>query len=452
MSGNNVNSNSPREADLLVIGGGIAGLTAGARASMENKTVIVVEISNTLGGNGQFAGYIWSAPNREVMAEWNPEGREALRNNVIDRFSSAVEFIKELGVDVGPAQKQLAYGEGHPFDTNQYIQACKNQIGSTGYFYMGATARRLLTGQHGSVTGAEIELSDGSIIEISSPATLIATGGFQGNAELLADRVHPDAAKMQLRSARQSQGAGLKLATEVGAATGTHNAGFYGHLIPSEVTFRDSGDFVDLSLYYSEHALLFNLNGERFTDESLADHLTTMELLEQPEARGLLIADERVYQNHIIKPYVAGAPSTDKFDLAMQRGGRAGLAEKLDELEDLPEEWGYDGAKIAAAIHDYNATVEAGQDPSPGRAMHAAPLIEPPYYVIETVPAITYPFHGILVDEYARALTEQGEAIPGLYVSGGDMGGLYHRAYAGGIAAATTFSLAAIEHISRIFV
>src|SRR5690625_3630465 len=100
MSGNNVNSNSPREADLLVIGGGIAGLTAGARASMENKTVIVVEISNTLGGNGQFAGYIWSAPNREVMAEWNPEGREALRNNVIDRFSSAVEFIKELGVDV----------------------------------------------------------------------------------------------------------------------------------------------------------------------------------------------------------------------------------------------------------------------------------------------------------------------------------------------------------------
>src|SRR5699024_6884892 len=218
--------------------------------------------------------------------------------------------------------------------------------------------------------------------------------------------IHPDAPKMQLRSSDTSTGEGYQLATAVGAATGTENAGFYGHLIPAEVAFRDSGDFVDLSLYYSEHALLFNLDGERFTDESLADHLTTMELMDQPEARGLLIADERVYQNNIIKPYVAGAPFTDKFELAMKRDGRAGLAEELDDLADLPEEWGYDGAKIAEEIRKYNATLQAGETPTPPRAIQCAPLLEPPYYVIEAVPAITYPFHGVLVDTHARALKE----------------------------------------------
>ena len=66
---------------------------------------------------------------------------------------------------------------------------------------------------------------------------------------------------MQLRSNPHSNGAGYRLATAVGAATGSENAGFYGHLVPSGIPFADPADFVDLSLYYSEHALLFNLDG-----------------------------------------------------------------------------------------------------------------------------------------------------------------------------------------------
>jgi len=441
-----MSTNQALETDVLIIGGGIAGLTAGAKATREGKHVTVVESSNTLGGNGCFAGYIWSAPNREVMAEWNSEGDEALRNNVIDRFDSAVQWIRNLGVDIGPLQKQLAYGEGHPFDTNQYIDVTNRIIRESGKIILNGQPQELLTDASGTVIGAVVTI-DGNDTTINADATIVATGGFQANATLVAEHIHPDAPEMQLRSSATSTGGGSQLATAVGAAVGTENAGFYGHLIPAEVPFRDSGDFVDLSLYYSEHALLFNLNGERFTDESLADHLTTMELMNQPEARGLLIADERVYQNNIIKPYVAGAPFTDKFALAMKRDGRAGLAEELDDLADLPEEWGYDGEKIAEEIRKYNAMLQAGGTPPPPRAIHCAPLLEPPYYVIEAVPAITYPFHGVLVDAHARALKDDNQPIQGLYVAGGDMGGLYHRAYAGGIAAAMTFSLAAVEDI-----
>ncbi len=113
----------------------------------------------------------------------------------------------------------------------------------------------------------------------------------------------------------------------MGAATGLERAGFYGHLVPSGVPFKDSGDFVDLSLYYSEHALLFNLDNERFVDETVGDHLTTVALSEQPEARGLLIADARVCRDWMVPAYVEGAVSVDKFALASKRGGRTGLAE-----------------------------------------------------------------------------------------------------------------------------
>jgi hypothetical protein len=250
---------------------------------------------------------------------------------------------------------------------------------------------------------------------------------------------------MQLRSNPHSTGVGLTLAESVGAAAGAMNAGFYGHLIPSGVTLTDPSDFVDMSLYYSEHALLFDLDGTRFVDETLGDHLTTMALLDRREARGLLVADARVHRDWVLASYVEGAVAVDKFALASKRGGRVGRADTLEELEYLPEDWGYDGAAIAAAIADFNESTTSAECPVPGRALDASPLSEPPYYVIEAVPAVTFPFHGVRVDGDARVLTPDGEPIPGLLAAGSDTGGLWNRAYAGGLAAALVLGLVAAE-------
>jgi succinate dehydrogenase/fumarate reductase flavoprotein subunit len=293
------------------------------------------------------------------------------------------------------------------------------------------------------VVGARVELPDGIVHDVSAGATVIATGGFQADPELRAAHVHPNAATIPLRSNPHSRGDGLRLARQAGAATGPDGAGFYGHLVPSGIPFADSGDFVGLSLYYSEHALLFNLANQRFADETLGDHLTTMALVEQPETRGLLVADARVHRDWIVQAYVAGAEATDKFAVASRRGGRCGVAQTLDELALLPEEWGYDGQAIATAVAEFNATTGAGRDPAPGRELDRQPLDEPPYYVIEAIPAITFPFYGIRIDSSARVLDEAGEPIPGLLAAGSDTGGLYVRAYAGGIASALVFGLTA---------
>jgi succinate dehydrogenase/fumarate reductase flavoprotein subunit len=428
--------------DLLVLGGGMAGLTAGARAASDGARVLVVEVADHLGGSVLFAGYAWTAPSREVVDEVLPEGDTELRHALVDRFPDGVEWIRSLGVHVGDAQPILGFGRGHAFDTNQYVDLCRRRILEQGEVWTSTETLELLR-TDGHVTGARLRRPDGTVHNVHAAATVLATGGFQADPELRAAHVHRHAAAIPLRSNPASRGDGLRLAREAGAATGPDNAGFYGHLVPSGIPFADSGDFVGLSLYYSEHALLFNLANERFLDESLGDHISTMALVEQPEARGLLVADARVHRDWIVQAYVAGAESSDKFAVASRRGGRCGVAESLDELALLPEEWGYDGAAIARAVAAFNDTVSTGRDPIPARKLDRLPLDEPPYYVIETVPAITFPFYGIRIDADARVLDESGTPIPGLLAAGSDTGGLYVRGYAGGIASALVFGLTA---------
>ncbi|GAA4102810.1 FAD-binding protein [Nocardioides kongjuensis] len=435
------------ETDLLVIGAGMAGLTAAARAAQDGRRVVVVEVGDDVGGSARFAGYAWTAPSREVMDEVNPRGDVGLRHALVDRFADAVAWIRSVGVDAQDAVPVLGFGSGHQFDTNQYVDLCRRIVVETGGEVRLRTATSRLLTDGGRVVGAEVAGADGPE-EIRASWTLLATGGFQGDPALLAEKVHPRAGEMQLRSNPRSTGAGYRLATAVGAATGAEDAGFYGHLVPSGVRFADPADFVDLSLYYSEHALLFNLDNQRFTDETLGDHLTTIALLEQPESRGLLICDARVHREWIVASYVEGAVAVDKYALASRRGGRVGLAETLDELDYLPEEWGYDGTAIRAAIEEFNRAAAGSEPLTPGRAKDATPMTEGPWYVVECVPAVTFPFHGIRIDEQARVLDATGTPIPGLLCAGSDTGGLYHRAYAGGLASALVFGLSAATTVS----
>ncbi|MEU1167307.1 FAD-binding protein [Streptomyces sp. NPDC005921] len=289
-------------------------------------------------------------------------------------------------------------------------------------------------------------MPDGSSRRFGATWTLLASGGFQGDRHLRAEHVHPHAADMGLRANPDSRGDGLALGRTAGAAFGSKDAGFYGHLMPAGVSLADPARFVDLALYYSEHALLFDTTGERFVDETAGDHLTTLALLERPEARGLLVADARVHREWISASYVEGIPGVDKFQLCHRAGARAAVADSLDDFTSMPEEWGYPGATIRDRIEEFNAAIGAGGTTVPGRLLDRHPLDEPPFYVVEAAPAITFTFGGLLIDARAHVLSAGSDGrtpVPGLLAAGADAGGLYRRAYAGGHAPALVFGLAA---------
>jgi succinate dehydrogenase/fumarate reductase flavoprotein subunit len=435
-------------ADLLVIGGGMAGLTAGAWAARNGARVVVAERAPALGGSAAFAGFVWTTPTFEALRAVNPGGDPELGRVLVDGFADGVEWVRSVGADCGPAVTVLRYGRGHQVDTNGYIRGCAEILRAAGAEVLtGARPVSLITGD-GAVRGAECVLADRTVRRIEARWTLLATGGFQADPELRAEHIHPQARGIALRSNPYSAGDGLRLGLSAGGVLGPAGAGFYGHLVPAGVPLADPALFTALALYYSEHGLLFNVNGERFTDETAADHLTTMALTGQPEARGLLVGDAVTYRDWITGSYVEGIPAANTFEACRRRGARCAVADDVDEFELIPEDWGYPGAKIRDAIEAFNAAARDGSGVSPSREFDPRPLDQSPYYVIEAAPAITFTLGGLLIDREARVRGRpggpvSGSTVPGLLAAGSDAGGLYHGAYAGGLAAALIFGLTA---------
>jgi succinate dehydrogenase/fumarate reductase flavoprotein subunit len=134
----------------------------------------------------------------------------------------------------------------------------------------------------------------------------------------------------------------------------------------------------------------------------------------------------------------------DFFDNVYKRDARAAVAHDLDELAYLPPEWGYDGNAIKEGLLEFNRRCADGTV-DPPRAYDATPIDQPPFYVVEAVPAITFTFGGLRIDPHARVLDKDDRPIPGLLAAGADAGGVYVRAYAGGLAAALVFGLRAAQ-------
>jgi succinate dehydrogenase/fumarate reductase flavoprotein subunit len=429
------------DIDVLVVGGGMAGLSAAAWSVRHGQSVVLVE-KGELGGSAARAGFIWTAPSYESLRRAIPDGDPALAARLIEGFEPALEWVRSLGVEVQPAVTVLRFGRGHQTSILNYLRACELLIrdGPGSEILLGAETQRLLV-DGDEVRGAEIRLSSGDVRELRASSTVLATGGFGGDPDLRAELIDPKARDIPLRANRHSRGDGLRLAREVGAEFGPDDAGFYGHLMAAGVQLREDDDYPALSLFQSEHAVLFNIYAERFVDETVGDHLTTLALLKQPEARGLLISDERT-KELLGQPYVEGVMPTDFFDNVYKRGARAAVAHDLHELTYLPPEWGYDGNAIKEALLDFNRRCADGTvDPS--RRYDSAPIDRPPFYVVEAVPAMTFTFGGLRIDPDARVLDRGDRPIPGLLAAGADAGGLYVRAYAGGLAAALVFGLRA---------
>jgi succinate dehydrogenase/fumarate reductase flavoprotein subunit len=119
------------------------------------------------------------------------------------------------------------------------------------------------------------------------------------------------------------------------------------------------------------------------------------------------------------------------------------VVDTIEDFDLMPPEWGYPGPVVRRGIEDFNRQMAADAATTPERRYDRRPLNSAPYYVIDAAPAITFTLGGLLIDEHARVLDEDGAVIDGLLCAGADAGGLYRGAYAGGIAPALVFGLTA---------
>lgn len=439
------------EVDLLIIGGGMAGLSAGAWATQQALSVVLVEKGEKTGGNARYAGFVWTAPDVETIRREIPRGNPDLLRLVVERVGSAVEWIRTIGVETGEPVQMMRFGRGTPVPMETYVDtAAQAIIGGGGELLTQARTERLVT-EGGRVVGAQVTLADGSSREIRARSTLLATGGYQNDRELTAQLIHPNAREIPRRTQPRSAGDGLRLGQAVGAQFGADGAGFYGHLVPFPVQLRDPSEFVPLSMYFSEHSLLLDQSGGRYMDETVGDHLNAQTTLEQGRGRALLLCDERVVQDWVLKPYAPGLPVPDRIGETRKRGGHYARVDDLDGVRRVAAEWGYDRDGVITALDRFNQEVVADPEMmSPPRAHDRHPLTTPPYHLVEVWPAITFTQGGMLIDTGARVLNAEGKPIPGLLAAGADSGGAYVYGYAGGLALSLVTALEAAKTAAAV--
>jgi len=431
------------ECDLLVIGAGMAGLSAAGWAAERGASVVVVEKAGDLGGSAFLSGgMVWTATSPDKMALYGG-GDYALGKVVCDTYPQAMAWLHRRGVAVSETMKVL-HGRGYQIDIIDHLRGCAALVEQAGgYVVFDTETSALLKDQAGRVIGARTVSRDGEV-DVLARRTLLATGGYQGSPELRARYIHPNAAGMLLRSNPASTGDGLRLGQEAGAAIPGTNPGFYGHLVSESPSWGEARLNTMLSQYHSDYTLLLNVDGERFCDETMGDHTNTCHTVTQKQARALCFWDAQVQVDHACVPIVPIADPMDKMAFALEMGGKGIVAGTLDEVAAFAEAQGFNGAQVKRSIEAFNAQSRAGWETLvPPRTEVCVPLDKAPFYALVVHPAITFTFGGLTIDTGARVLRPDGSVVEGLFAAGSDAGGAFGTGYAGGLAMAMTFGLVA---------
>ena len=431
------------DCDLLVIGGGMAGMSAAGWAAEHGARVIVVEKAAALGGSAVLSGgVLWTASSPEKMTLYGA-GDPVLGRVVFDTYPEGVAWLRRLGIDMSPRMDVL-HGQGYQIDIHGHIRACADLVEQHGGFVILDTETvDLIVTEDGRVTGAHTRHADGEVT-VHAGAVVLATGGFQASPELRARWIHPNARDMLLRSNPISDGVGLRLGEAAGGEIRADNPGFYGHLVSEPKNWGDERLYVALSQYHSEHALLLNEAGERFCDETRGDHTNTYETLVQPHSRALCFWDARVHAEYATVPVVSIGVPADKMQVAIDNGGKGVVADDLDAVVTFATEQGFNGAAVRETISAFNRQARHGWETmSPPRSEDFRPMDKAPFYALVVHPAITFTFGGLTIDAGAQVLRADGSRVPGLYAAGSDAGGAYGKGYAGGLALAMTFGITA---------
>ena len=359
-----------------------------------------------------------------------------------------MDWLCATGIAVADISYHLHYGKGYDFDVVAYIDHCRRAVEHAGGIIVRDTSADRLLVEHGRVAGAVVIDRDGETT-VRAPWTLLATGGFSANPQLLECFVHRRAAAALARSNPHSRGDGMRLGVAAGAAISPFMKGFYGHVIQSPIRTWGPREFRAYTQGGSIRSIMVNRLGQRFCDESLGDHQNAQRILEQPDGRALLLFDEAVRRGR-------GADDPGRHGDADRQGpdrhrrGRAcrpsPTAGRTSSGRQRP------GASPPRQVSlPWRPTTARPRPGSrrPARRGHGTndPTLRHPSTQSEGQSGVTATHGGLRVDTQARVLNANDRPIPGLLAAGADAGNAYGEGYAGGLAFAATFALLAAEHI-----
>jgi succinate dehydrogenase/fumarate reductase flavoprotein subunit len=448
-----MNAGRQRTTDMLMAGGGMAGLCAALAAAGQGARVLLLEKGNRFGGSMYLSnGIVWTYASSGEVRRRIPDGDAALQDLLVSHLGDGLDWLQAQGVALEAERVYLQCGRGRAASGQQMTQALVDALRQRGGQLLPGTALQQLSMQDGAVTGALAFGPDGPV-PIDAHAVVLATGGFQGNAELLARYVSPHAASMYLRANPWSTGDGLVAALDSGAATTPWLDTFYGHALTAPPARFDASGFQEMSHKYGPLAVALNLHGQRFADESAGtgEEWLNSQIARQPQASAAYVFDALTGE----REYEGGALARVVLERARQAGGPVVHADSLEDLALKTHRWGLPPAEVLQTLAGYNAAVTAGRGEflHPPRRANPFPVLQPPFSAALVRSGITFTCGGLRCDLDMRVLRRaqsvstlplvtagrdefQYAAVPGLFAAGCDVGGFSTNAYLGGLAQA----------------
>jgi tricarballylate dehydrogenase len=464
--------------DILVVGGGNAGLVASIEARNAGAKVLLMEKAprKARGGNSRLSGGLFrvssegnndylpllegsSLPKGEVYFE--PYSKDDFYNKVmklsegwadrrfteifVEKSLETVRWMKEQGVrwevnpnfsysgregnrivfpaGIAPLQ---AVGAGEGLVEMEY-----GIVEQRGIEVLYETAGRcLIANADGKIGGVVAKDLDG-FIEIEAKNVIMACGGFQANPAWRRRYLGESWDLVKLRGTRYDTGDGIQMATRVGAQLVGHWGGCHASIVSEDSPMIEAASAG--SERYSYHfSIMVNRNGERFIDEGEDFIAFTYakfgkEIARQPGSVAYQIFDAKVVP--VLRAEYQNAVRVES-----------------PSLEEVAEELDIDVERFLATVKTFNEAIVNDEKQflvhrldgrrtkglKPDKTNWAQKIDTPPYRAYAVVCGLTMTYGGLKTNEKAQVIDTSDRPIKGLYAVGEVTGGFFYHNYPSG--------------------
>jgi tricarballylate dehydrogenase len=456
--------------DVVVVGGGNAGLVAAISARHTVESVLLLERAPTWrrGGNSRHTRDIrYAHPAGEPYTTGEAYPVEELYDDLLRVGGGQNRPLAQLIVEqsCGVADWMTAHGVRWQEPLTGTLH-----LGRTNRFFLGG-GKALINTYYETATdmGVHVEyesqvvdvlLDDqqrarGVVVEqdgrqriVEARSVVLTSGGFEANLDWLR-RYWGDAVdNYVIRGTPYNDGRVLASMLDKGAATAGDPKGFHAVALDARAPKFDGGiatrlDSVPFGIAVNKYGRRFYDEGEDFWPKRYA--IWGRLIAEQPDQIAYSIIDSRML---------------DRFLTSLYHPFEA------DTIEQLAEAMGLDGSTVAQTVSEFNGSVRPGGrfDPAaldtcstaglePPKSHWAVPICVPPFYGYPLRPGITFTYLGLAVDECARVKMSDGQVLENLFAAGEIMSGnILSSGYLGGfgLTIGTVFGRIAGDQAARL--
>ena len=438
------------EFDIVIVGGGGAGLSAACAASELGASVLVLEKRPFLGGSSlitdamfavggtklQKSKNIKDSPELyakdlyEVGKHFNQKGLpEALARAALKQY----EWMEDV-LNIHPFTLEHQGGQSvprsHQFKAPEVIKAMTKFVRNHGVKILtGMSASRLYWDEKEKricgVRAIDVKKEVRSLH--AKRGVIITSGGFARNPEVL-QRFAPYLKDVQVLSGTGSLGEGMLMAQAYGADV--RDTAFIAATFGAK---KGMTDISELSFIQFNGGIVVNKDGKRFVDESKTYMEISEQAVKQPDGKAYTVFD-----SDIVREAVKDTPALSRMWLTIPEGKIPDYVYSGNTVAEAAKKAGLDGVELKKTIEKYNKDVSNGVDTEFGR-QHLEGKIgklvkiqKAPFFIFPTPSVIFGTYCGLLIKPNAQVVDVFGDIIPGLYAAGEVTGGVHGAGYMSG--------------------